>query len=156
MAQAHTKLNQRWRGFTTIELLIVIVIAGITAAVALPSVGRTVSNERARRGATAISNFLEYAFTVAARTNKPVTVSYTSSTGVLTLADRASGTAIRQLPLKQGSSYSFQSVTFTPSSSVIIFPSGVSSSTITIAISGMTNALTKTIAASQAGLIRIQ
>jgi prepilin-type N-terminal cleavage/methylation domain-containing protein len=144
------------RGFTTIELLIVIVIAGVTAVAAMPMIGRTVANERARRGSTDVSNFLEYAFAVAARTDKPVSLAYTSSSGVLTLTDRVTSTTLRQLSLKQGSNYQFQSVTFSPNSSVTVFPSGMSSSAITITVSGMTSALTRTITASQAGQIRIQ
>jgi prepilin-type N-terminal cleavage/methylation domain-containing protein len=146
----------RRRGFTTIELLIVVVIIGITAAVSLPAAGRTVSNERARRGATEIWSFLEYSFAVAARTGKPVAISYTSSSGTLTLADRASNATLRSLQLKNGSAYTFQSVTFSPNSAVTIFPDGISTSTITITVRGMTNALAKTITASQAGQIRIQ
>ena len=144
------------RGFTTIELLIVIVIAGVTAVAAMPMIGRTVANERARRGSTEISNFLEYAFAVAARIDKPVALSYTSSSGTLTLTDRVTSNILRQMLLKQGSTYQFQSVTFSPNSSVTVFPSGMSSSAITITVSGMSNALTRTITASQAGQIRIQ
>jgi prepilin-type N-terminal cleavage/methylation domain-containing protein len=146
----------RRRGFTTIELLIVIVIAGVTAVAAMPMIGRTVANERARRGSTEISNFLEYGFAVAARIDKPVALSYTSSSGLLTLTDRVTSTTLRQMLLKQGSTYQFQTVTFSPNSSVTIFPSGLSSSAITITVAGMTNALTRTITASQAGQIRIQ
>ena len=145
----------RRRGFTTIELLIVIVIAGVTAIAALPMIGRTVANERARRGSTEVSNFLEYAFAVAARIDKPVGLTFTSSTGLLTLTDRVTSNTLRQMALQQNSNYQFQSVTFTPNGGVTIFPSGMSSSAITITVSGMTGALTRTITASQAGQIRI-
>jgi len=155
-ADRRSNREGRHRGFTTIELLIVIVIAGVTAIAALPMIGRTVANERARRGSTEVSNFLEYAFAVAARTDKPVALTYTSSTGLLTLTDRVTSTTIRQMLLKQGSTYQFQSVTFSPNAAVTIFPSGMSSSAITITVAGMTGALTRTITASQAGQIRIQ
>ena len=103
-----------------------------------------------------MSNFLEYGFAVAARIDKPVALTYTSSTGLLTLTDRVTSTTLRQMLLKQGSTYQFQSVTFSPNGAVTIFPSGMSSSAITITVAGMTGALTRTITASQAGQIRIQ
>ncbi|HEY2849355.1 MAG TPA: prepilin-type N-terminal cleavage/methylation domain-containing protein [Gemmatimonadaceae bacterium] len=147
---------RRSPGFSAIELIIVIVIVGILVRATLPSLAATVSDTRSRRGATEVAAFFEYAFAVAARTDKPVTISYTAATGVLKLADRVSGTTIRQMALKTGSEYNFQAVTFSPNSAVTIFPGGISSGAITMTVTGMSGHLTKTITASLAGQVRIQ
>lgn len=144
----------RQTGFTTIEMMIVIVIIGVGAAISMPRIGPVVSRERVRRGSTEIATFLEYAFAVAARTDKPVSLTYNTTTGVVKLADRASGDVIRQMALTAGSEYQFQSVTVSPSTAVILFPSGMSSSAITITAG--TQGFTKTISASRAGQVRVQ
>jgi len=155
MQVTRSELSRRWTGFTTIEMLIVIVIIGLAAAVALPRIGPVVANERARRGATEISNFLEYAFVVAARTDKPVVLSYNTSTGVAKLADRATGNVIRQIALKAGSEWQYQRVTVLPGTAVMVFPNGMSSAAITISV-GMNSGVTRTITASRAGQVRVQ
>ena len=142
-------------GFTMAELAIVMVLIGITAAIAVPRIGRVVANERARRATADISTFFEYAFSVATRSSKPVTVQYVSASGVLKIADRATGTPIRQMPLQAGSEYQFQSVTFTPAGSVVVFPNGMSSSAMAVKV-GMSSGISTTITASRVGQIRAQ
>ena len=142
-------------GFTLVELAIVLVIIGVTTAVSVPRIGRLVANERARRATAEISTFFEYAFSVARRSSKPLTVQYVAATGVLKLTDRATGNPIRQMPLKANSEYQFQDVGFTPSGAVVVYPNGMSSSAMALTV-GMSSGISTTITASRVGQVRTQ
>ena len=140
-------------GYTTIEMVIVAVIIGLMTAVAIPRIGQVVLQERARRGAAQIATQLEYAFGEAARTNKPVIVQYDTVAGLLQISSRSSGAMLRQTPLKAGSDFGFSVVTFQPASQVLLFPTGVASSAITMSVG--VPGYSRTITASRTGRIRV-
>lgn len=140
-------------GFTVIELVIVVVLIGILAAIAVPRLGSTVARERARRGAVDVATQLEYAFAVAARMGKPVVVQYDAAAGALRVTLR-SGDTLRQTLLGKGSEYAFTRVEFSPVAPVVVFPSGISSASIHVALGD--SAWVKTVTASRAGQVRVQ
>ncbi|MBL8318640.1 MAG: GspH/FimT family pseudopilin, partial [Burkholderiaceae bacterium] len=60
------------RGFTVIEVIIAVTIAGLLLAAALPSAGTWIRNTRIRTAAESISNGLQQARAEAVRRNQPV------------------------------------------------------------------------------------
>lgn len=69
-----------WRGFTLIEVLVVITIMGILVAVAYPGMQRMVRRNRVAAGAQEIAASLSYARTEAIRRNSCVTMCMVAST----------------------------------------------------------------------------
>jgi prepilin-type N-terminal cleavage/methylation domain-containing protein len=145
--------RRRWSGYTAVEVVLVLSIIGIASAMAFPKVRTTVNQNKARRGATVIGSMIEYAFAVAQRTDQPVTITYSSSTGVMTVTDRTSGTVMRRLALKSGSEWAYQSVTFSPTAGITVFPMGLASAALSVTVGS--GGYTKTISASRAGVVRI-
>jgi type II secretory pathway pseudopilin PulG len=138
-------------GFTTIEILIALVIIGLIASFAMPAFARTVAADRVRRAQFVIAGDVERAFQFAARVRKPVTINLTSSTGAFSVADRASGTAYYQRDLSSSGAYALTSASITPSGGITIFPTGLASGALTITLTN--NAFSKTVTATIAGQV---
>lgn len=139
------------RGFSAIELIITMVIIGLLSVIALPRISTTVARDRVRRAQFVVGSQVEFAFQIAARIRKPVTVTLNSSTGVLTIADRASGTPYKQMDLSQSGPYSLTAVSVSPSAGITIFPTGISSSALTITLTN--NGYDRTVTATVAGQV---
>ena len=79
------------RGFTLIEVLIVITVVGILLGVAIPNVGRQVTRDRVHRSAMLVQGLLEEASLQAARRRAPVKVGISGN--FIRITDRATGAA---------------------------------------------------------------
>ena len=139
------------RGFTAIEMIIVVVIIGLMAAAVMPRISRIVAEQRIRSVQSAVAGDLELAFAMAMREHKPVTVTYNSTTKVLAIADRASSTVLKSRYLGQNQSASVTGVTLNPAAGITIFPPGIASGSLTVTVTN--GAYTRTIAVTRAGMV---
>ncbi|MBW7935036.1 MAG: GspH/FimT family pseudopilin, partial [Gemmatimonadaceae bacterium] len=137
--------------FTAIELLLVVVVIGVMAAAVMPRISRIVAEERIRKLQGAVAADLELAFALANREHKPVTVTYNTSTKVLSLTDRATSTALKTRYLGQSGSFSPTAVTFSPSGGITIFPMGLATAALTVTVTN--GNYTRTITVTRAGLV---
>ena len=64
--------QRQQRGFTVIEVIIAVTIAGLLLAAALPSAGTWIRNTKIRTAAESISNGLHHARNESVRRNQPV------------------------------------------------------------------------------------
>ena len=146
--------TRRPKGFTLTELLMVIVILGILAALATPRVYQTVARAKVRQAAGVLATDLEQAVALAGRSRKPLVFTKESAT-TYTIRDRvASGTGTlrlqRQLALtgEQGvSAMNFSRI------QLQIFPTGTTNGPLTVVLSGP--GLTRTVTLTAAGQVRV-
>lgn len=138
-------------GFTAIELMIVVTIIGIMAVAIMPRISRVVAEQRIRKLQEVVATDLERAFALANREHKPITVTYSTTTFTITIADRASGTALFTDYIGRFDDMSTTSVTVTPSGGITIFPMGLASGSMTVSLVNAT--YTRTVTISRAGQV---
>ena len=61
-------------GFTLMELLVVLAIAGIVMTMVIPSISRSMAQTRVQRAASVVGSDLQYAYSMAARRRAPVRI----------------------------------------------------------------------------------
>jgi len=138
-------------GFTAIEMLLVMVIIGVMAAAVMPRISRVVAEERIRKLQGAVAIDLELAFALASREHKPITVTYNTSTKVMSITDRVTNTVLKTRYLGQSQSFSATAVTFSPTGGITIFPAGLATAAVTVTVSNGT--YTRTVSATRAGQV---
>lgn len=144
---------RRWsRGYTLIELAIVIAVMGILTSVAYWRMGPGLMQARVNRAAWTIAADLQYAQLVAARQRRPVVVIVTPSLQSYAIRDQATATVFRQRFLGPDTDFQLDSLNATPTT-VEVFPTGVASETtiFRVALRGYD----KEVRLTRAGQIRI-
>ncbi len=151
MSQTNTH-RRVWRGgFTAVEMLIVVTIIGIMVASVMPRISRIVAESRIRSLQHEVAADVERAFALVQRQHKPVTVTYSTTTNVITITDRASGTVLFTDYIGRFDTMSTTDVTFSPSGGITIYPMGIATAALTITITN--GNFTRTITASRAGQV---
>jgi len=138
-------------GYTMAEVVIVIVIIGLLAAIALPAYSRWIQSGRLDAAQAVVASDLQVALSAAGRQRRPVRVSWDSTAMAYTISDRVSGTALQVRPLGVGSEFSLTSVRFIPAT-VEIFPGGTTSAALTVVLSW--NGSARLVVMTMAGLVR--
>ncbi len=140
-------------GFSVIELIAIVAILGIMAAIAGPAMSRIVRHQRVNRATTLIASDLQNAFATAARSREPVRVQADNVNRSYQFVDRKSGTVLKIRSFYGDTSeYKLSVLTFTPAN-LDVFPNGVSSSKLTIDLAN--GDYSKQITASTAGFVRV-
>src|SRR5205085_2024921 len=120
------------RGFTIMEVLVVLVIIGILASMAGPAMSRIVRHQRANRAAMVIAADLQNAFAVAARQREPVRIQADAASRSYQFIDRKTGNVLRiRTFYGDTSEYRLTQLVFTPAT-IDVFPSGISSSPVRV------------------------
>jgi prepilin-type N-terminal cleavage/methylation domain-containing protein len=140
------------RGFTMLELIIVITIVGLLVAMAVPAFSRSLLTNRTVNASTVVQGDIELAFAYAARQRRPVRIAWSSSTMTYTISDRRNGTTFVRRSLGSGSEFTLSSVTFS-ASPVDIYPGGIASGALTVTLTGGSTSVTVTM--TRAGLVRV-
>ncbi len=141
------------RGFTVIELIIVVAIMGVLAGIMGPAMSRIIRHNRVNRAAMVITADLQNAFASAARQREPVRISADAATKSYQFVDRTTGEVLRIRSFYGDTSeYRLSRLVFTPAT-IDVFPTGVSSTPVIVDLANGDYA--RRITASTAGFIRM-
>jgi prepilin-type N-terminal cleavage/methylation domain-containing protein len=139
-------------GFTLPEMLIVIVIIVLVAAMGFPATARAIRHGRINQAANVVAADLETAVSYAARQRKPIRIAHTPGDKSFTIRDRATGDVIRRRELGQESEWKVAAVSFS-SASVDVFPAGITSGALTVQVGD--GSYTRQVRLSRAGLVQV-
>ncbi len=138
--------------FTLIELIIVLVIVGIGALLAMPKFGTIVNHARANKAQTQVAADMELAVALAQREQRPTRLTFDSVKMSYQIADRTTGGIFVQRSMSSTSEYRLQSLVARPSQ-MDFFPTGVTAGaeTVWVAMPGYT----RSVAITTAGQVRL-
>lgn len=139
------------RGFTLMEMMIVISMLGILALMAYPRVATILTHERVNQAAGVVAQDLDRAVSAAARQRRPVRIALGADNQSYTITDRASGATIWQRPLGDDE-YHVESVSFS-ASPVDVFPTGFTSGALTVTVTA--RGYSRSVSMSTAGWVRV-
>jgi Tfp pilus assembly protein FimT len=137
-----------------VELLVVLVMVGVTAGMSAGRIHDLIIQQRIVRAATAVQSDLEAAFALASRNRRPIRINWSASAMQLGVTDRAGTIAYRHTNLGSNA-YGLRanSVSLTRSD-LEVYPNGLANDTLVITLS--VEKMTKTIRMSRAGLVLVQ
>ena len=139
------------RGFTILELIMVLVVAGVVGGMSLGKMHNIMISQRLSRASTIVQTNVEAAFALAGRNRRPIRISWNATNMQMSITDRAGTTVFRNANFSSAAfGLPANSVTFS-ASPIEIYPTGLASDTLLITLSA--NSTTKKIWVSRAGLV---
>lgn len=154
MIKAGVRQSMRNRsGFSMLEIVTVVTIAGITAALSAGRIHAVIMQQRVARAATILQGDLEAAFQISARNRVPIRIRWDAGAMQMGVTDRAGSVYYRKTALGKDFAIKSSGVTFT-NNPLEIYPNGLAADTLAITLSAEGN--TRTIIMSRAGMVRIQ
>ena len=133
------------------ELLLVVVILGILAAVGLPKINLITRKEKATRALMVVQADIERAFAISARLRKPVRMDFSMAGQYYQVIGVESGTVHLTRTLQRNGELGVDA--FEPSAtSITMYPNGVASDTLGIRIFSVNT--TRQLSMTRVGLIR--
>ena len=141
------------RGFTMVEMLLVVTVLAILASIALTNFTKAVDQARIDRAASTLSYDLQMAFALVGRNRKPVRITWDSVNVRFNITDR-SDTLFRTRPMGPTSEFKLRQGDFTVSQPVVeIYPPGLSNFPLTINI--VNRSQRRTLQMSRGGLVQV-
>jgi prepilin-type N-terminal cleavage/methylation domain-containing protein len=155
-SQPHSGIPRK--GFTLVEMLIVLMLISIVASIAIRSVGDTIRRDRVQKAVAIVSTDLEQAFALAGRQRSPMRLLFDSTRRTFAVADRSDTTLkYRTRQFATGDlALDYLSVS---RNNVDVMPSGLSTDTLSLRLGiYSTNGSTydRTIRMTRGGLVRIK
>jgi prepilin-type N-terminal cleavage/methylation domain-containing protein len=121
-------------GFTLIEVLVVVLIAGIVAGTTLPRLGRAMAGNRVQRAASVVAADLQLAHSMAARQRRPVVIQVDTVRRWIRVNDVAVSTTVySERRLGTDSEFGLTRLTASPAQ-VVVYPTGIANNSIDITL----------------------
>ena len=140
-------------GFTLMELLVVLAIAGIVMTMVIPSISRSMAQTRVQRAASVVGSDLQYAYSMAARRRAPVRITVDEANKVLRVLNYASpDTTFNERWFSLDGEYPVQTLESDPAT-LYVYPNGLASQDMTITLNAAGQ--TRVIEMNRAGQVRV-
>jgi prepilin-type N-terminal cleavage/methylation domain-containing protein len=140
------------RGFTIIELVVVLAVSSILASFAILRVAPTLERARVMRSATMIATDLQYAQMIAARQRRPVVFIASEPLMGYMIRDADSTTVLREAYMGDDTEFNLDELQANPTT-LEIFPNGVVRNAGSYAV--RVNAVQRYVRITRAGQVRI-
>jgi prepilin-type N-terminal cleavage/methylation domain-containing protein len=141
-------------GFTLLELLVVLILMGITGGFVAVQIGNGLAQTRAQRAAGVIATDLKLAHSLSARSRKPVRISVDTAGKVFRVVDQAAWTTVySERHFGPAGEIPVQYMLASPDTFVVVFPNGLATGEINITIRAGTNR--RLIRMYRAGQVRV-
>jgi type II secretion system protein H len=141
-------------GFSLVEMIIVLTLIAIAAAILLPSMGRSLAQVRLQRSATVVASSLQLARSVAARQRSPVRLSVDSVQKVIRIRDFANPATVYAEHRFDHTAENAVGRLSVSDTSLVIYPNGLAAGEIDVTLTTMNR--TRVIHMTRAGQIRIK
>ena len=143
-----------WRGFTVLEMIVVMTIVGIVAGLSVPRIARISTQNKVQRAANALETEVQQAFAIAGRNRRPIKFLWDNASVQVRVTDRVGTTIYRKTGLGAGSfGFAGSDVTVYPTV-LTVFPNGLASDTLYMKVSK--SGFSKTVRVSRSGMTRIK
>jgi len=140
------------RAFTMIELMIVAVIFGVGALIALPKFVTIINHARANKAQSQVAADMELAIALAQREQRPTRLSFDSVARTYQIADRSNGAVYVKRSMDSTSEYRLRSLSAHPAQ-LDFFPTGVTAGAETVWVA--MPSYTRSVAITRAGQVRM-
>lgn len=148
------RTRRRVHAFTVLELIVVMTVVGVVAAISVPRIAAINTQNKVQRAANVLESEAQQAFALAGRNRKPIQFLWNSSALQVQTTDRAGTTIYRKTGLGAGTfGFAASEVTIYPTT-LTIFPNGVASDTLFMKISK--SGFSRTVRVSKFGMTRRQ
>src|SRR5436190_8839535 len=137
-------------GFTTIELVITLVIVGVVAAFGYPSVAQNLRHTRVNQASQIVAADLELASSIAAKEQRPMI--FEGRPTEYLVRDRASGAVRFRRTLGGRSEWGISALNYEPTS-LELYPSGSASSPLIVRVASL--GYSRRVTTSRAGIVRM-
>ena len=151
-----SSLRHRRSGFTIIEMLVVFIVFGASAAIAVRSVGATLRRDRVGKAAVMLSADLEQAFAIAGRQRAPIRIAIDSVAMTVSVVDRANASRVYRQRTLKGGEFGLDFIS-SNNWALDVMPMGLATDTLrlSVGINDGGSTYSRTIRMTRGGLVRI-
>ena len=145
------------RGFTAIELVIVMVIAGIVAGLTASRMENFIMKQRVSKAALSVTNDIQQAFAIAGRNRRPIRIVVDTARMQIVITERPQTTIFRRTTFSDEYKLKSSNVSFYPSTPLEIYPNGLASDTMWIRFRSAIrrDTTSRYVRVSRAGMIQV-
>jgi prepilin-type N-terminal cleavage/methylation domain-containing protein len=146
-------MHGRRRGFSMLELVVVLVVMGLAGSVAMTSIGRTLAASKIDRTAGVIVAEIHKARSLAGRVRTPMIFTVNGGGRRIRIIEHGTGTVHSDIRFNSSSELGVQRLHDGGDTQVTIFPNGLADGTLAISI--RENGHRRQITMTRAGQVRV-